>query len=58
MEKEPRTKKEKEDLAKERKQKGKFSIFGIEVTLGKKTKINLDAAHHLPSKFKICVLRL
>lgn len=46
MKKEPKTKKEKEDDEKEKKQKGKFSFLGIEITLGKKIKMNLDTAHH------------
>ncbi len=46
LEKEPRSKKEKEEYRKERLKKGVFSVFGMEVKVGKKLKINLDAAHN------------
>jgi len=45
-EKEPRTKKEKNDKEKEKKIKGKFNLFGAEISLGKKVKITLDTAEH------------
>lgn len=46
VEKEPRTRKEKEEKDKEKKLKGKFTVFGMEIKLGKKIKINLDTAEH------------
>lgn len=46
MEKEPRTKKEKEDKRKERVKKGTFNLLGMEIRLGKKVRINLDSAPH------------
>jgi len=38
VEKEPRTRKEKEEKDKEKKLKGKFTVFGMEIKLGKKIK--------------------
>jgi uncharacterized membrane protein len=46
MEKEPRSKREKEEKRKERVNKGTFSLFGMEIKLGKKLNINLDTAHN------------
>lgn len=46
MEKEPRSKKEKEEKRKERVKKGIFKLFGMEIRIGKKLKINLDTAPH------------
>ncbi|NLF42014.1 MAG: DUF975 family protein [Bacteroidales bacterium] len=46
LEKEPRSKKEKEEKRKEKVKKGIFNLFGMEIKLGKKLNINLDTAHN------------